>query len=78
MDLYNALKPVFLFVIFLIAAGKSVQYFGQSQTKQMWLVICIGGVLMFFVGSPDKTLGAFHNLMNGVVSFISGIGNGGG
>ncbi|MCK8605640.1 hypothetical protein LNP18_05930 [Leuconostoc citreum] len=77
MEFYNSIKPVLLLGIFIIAGGKSLKNFGNSEIKAMWITLVIGGVLMFVIDGPQRSLGAFDGLMNALVRFISGIGNGG-
>ncbi|MBZ5961364.1 hypothetical protein KII94_08815 [Leuconostoc gelidum subsp. gasicomitatum] len=74
MDIYNAIKPVLLGAVALIAGGKAVGHFGKSETKQLWITLGLGGLILFFVNGPQKSLGAFDGLMNALLNFISGLG----
>ncbi|MGR8808813.1 TcpD family membrane protein [Leuconostoc citreum] len=78
MEFYNAIKPVLLLAIIVIAGGKAIKNFGNNETKAMWITLIVGGVLMFFINGPQRSLGAFDGLMNALLRMISGLGNGGG
>ncbi|GDZ82883.1 TcpD family membrane protein [Leuconostoc citreum] len=74
MDIYNAVKPVLLIGVALIAGGKAIGHYGKNETKQLWITLGIGGLIFFFVNGPQKSLGAFDGLMNALLNFISGLG----
>ncbi|CBL91633.1 TcpD family membrane protein [Leuconostoc suionicum] len=74
MDIYNALKPVLLGLVVIIAGGRAIQHYGKNENKDMWVTILIGGLIYFFVNGPANTLNAFSGLMNSVLTFIQGLG----
>ena len=74
MDIYNALKPVLLGAVVIIAGGRAIGHYGKSETKAMWVTILIGGVVYFFINGPANTLNAFSGLMNTVLNYIQGLG----
>ncbi|QEA46248.1 hypothetical protein FGL72_03590 [Leuconostoc citreum] len=74
MDIYNALKPVLLFGVVVIAGGRSIGHYGKNETKAMWVTILIGALVYFFVNGPANTLNAFSGLMNTILNYIQGLG----
>lgn len=36
MDIYNALKPVLLGLVVIIAGGRAIQHYGKKENKDMW------------------------------------------
>ena len=74
MDIYNALKPVFLFGVVVIAGGRAIGHYGKNETKDMWVTFLIGGLVYFFINGPANTLNAFSGLMNTILNYIQGLG----
>ncbi|MDI6572941.1 TcpD family membrane protein [Leuconostoc lactis] len=74
MDIYNAVKPVLLIGVALIAGSKAISHYGKNETKQLWITLGLGGLIFFFVNGPQKSLAAFDGLMNALLNFISGLG----
>lgn len=74
MEIYNAIKPVLLIGIAVIAGGKAVAHYGKNETKQLWITLGLGGLIFFFVNGPQRSLNAFSGLMNTLLNFISGLG----
>lgn len=58
MDIYNALKPVLLFGLVVIAGDRVIGHYGKNETKDTWVTILIDGVL------------AITTLINALIIFV--------
>ena len=74
MDLYEAFKPVLIFIVIVITVWRASVFFGKNESKSMWMTIIIGAALFFVVNGPEKTLNSFVGIGNTVLNFIQGIG----
>ncbi|CAK1254288.1 hypothetical protein R55227_BLOPHJLP_01601 [Fructobacillus tropaeoli] len=74
MELFNALKPVFLGVVVIIASVRAAGHYGKKEMMQMWMTMAVGAVVAFFINGPERTFNAFNGILNALINMISGVG----
>lgn len=74
MDLYGSIKPALVTVLLIVVVVRAVMHLIKKETKEMWISVLIGAIILVIVNGPEQTLNSFQGLVNLVLDYISTLG----